>query len=130
MRRVAPALTLPAAPRTQAQGLPSSCIFRLCRRRTFEAIRRWRLSAVSGLLPLAHITQVESHDQLVSALLHAASMLSGGRPTIFLSFFRSTECLGAIDAVGVNMERITGFGVPLAAEALTNRDEIFLRPKE
>jgi len=45
MRRVAPALTLPAAPRTQAQGLPSSCIFRLCRRRTFEAIRRWRLSA-------------------------------------------------------------------------------------
>jgi hypothetical protein len=45
VRRVSPALTLPAAPRTQAQGLPSSCIFRLCRRRTFEAIRRWRLSA-------------------------------------------------------------------------------------
>jgi len=41
-RRVAPACTLPAAPSTQAEGLPSSRIFRLCRRRTFEAIRRWR----------------------------------------------------------------------------------------
>jgi len=44
-RRVAPAFTLPVAPWLQALGFPSTCSFRLGRRRTFEAIQRVRPSA-------------------------------------------------------------------------------------